>query len=106
MVEVMVASILFLIVFFLSVETVTRISAHPPDDTLLAVEMDMNACVHEFSTGTWSIGEYKRIFTWGEIDVSIERYRALPDVLEMKMECKIDRRRSFVFRKLIPGDEA
>lgn len=73
--EVVVASLLFMLVFCISMETLTRIYTLKHDDSLLAVEMSLDAAVHEFSTGAFSDGEYTRSYPWGEITVCVEPYK-------------------------------
>ena len=102
--EVIVASILFLVIFLLAVDTVTRASLSRRDDSLLAVETDMKACLNEFSVGTAVPGTYKRVYGWGEIDVAVRPYRELTDVYELELVCRIDRRRTILLRRLIPAE--
>jgi hypothetical protein len=105
LVETLVASILFLVIFFLALDTLSRVGVRVPDDTLPAVETDLQACLHEFSTGDAAPGDYLRVYEWGEIAIAVRGYGELTDVRRLELVCRIDRHRSLVFHRLIPVGE-
>lgn len=99
--EVIVASILFLGLFFLAMEMLVRISGRQADDTLLQVEIDRQACIHEFTTGNHAPGEYIREYGWGEMTVAINQYREIRTLQEVFFTTRIARgNRTFLFRTL------
>lgn len=105
--EVIVASVLFLILFFLAMEMLVRISGQQSDDTLLQAEIDRQACVQEFNTKHNVPGEYGREYSWGEIAVTVKQYREMPAVQELQFITRIAKNnRVFHFRMLKKtGDE-
>jgi hypothetical protein len=105
LVEMIVASILFLVIFLLAIDTVTRVGTLRRDDALLAVEMDLKACIQEFSTAGTPLGAYRREYGWGGIDVAVKPYREMADIRELELICRIDRHRTLQFRRLIPAND-
>ena len=102
-IEVIVASVLFLTVFFLAMEALVRIGSRQPDQTLLQAEIDRVACVQEFKTNAFGPGEYAREYGWGEIEITVTPYRELTGVQELRFDTRIEKgRQVFIYRTLKP----
>jgi len=76
LVEVVVASVIFLIVFMIGFETLTRLTIRE-DEGLVLVEADrcIGECFREFSNGRYPLGQYERKYEWGSIEAVIAPYR-------------------------------
>lgn len=99
--EVIVASVLFLILFSLAMEMLVRIAGRQPDNALLQAEIDRKACVHEFKTGVFEQGEYVREYDWGTITITVSPYRTLQDIDELHFLIHISKgNRTLFFRTL------
>ncbi len=90
LVETIVASMLFLILFFLAMEMLVRIGARRPGEGLLQMEVDHRVCVQEFRAGDFAPGEYTRSYTWGEITVTVGPYRDLPGIEEVRFTTRLE----------------
>jgi len=99
--EIIIASVLFLILFFLAMEMLVRIAGRQPDNALLQAEIDRKACVHEFKTGVFEQGEYVREYDWGTITVTVQPYRTLRDIDELHFLIHVSKgNRKLIFRTL------
>ncbi|MCD8185038.1 MAG: hypothetical protein LUD68_00825 [Rikenellaceae bacterium] len=99
--EVIVASILFLLVFLLSMELLVRIGFTQPEDQRLRTETDRQSCLQEFRNGNFPAGEYRRSYCWGEITVRIELYRNLQSVQQIEFVTRVEKEnRKMYFRVL------
>lgn len=81
--EAIVASILFMVIFCIAIETLTRVGTMKRDDTLLEMETDLQGCVREFTLQVHETGEYSREYDWGEIAVLVAPYRDLDGIREL-----------------------
>lgn len=88
-IEAIVASIIFLAVFGIAMDTLARLSSVKHDDSLLVAGIDLDACIHEFTTNPQSTGEYVRSYDWGEITITVARYKTRGDILELNFETTI-----------------
>lgn len=79
-IEVLVASLVFLLIFCITMETLTRIASVRHDESMLSVEKDLQDTVHEFSVRSFTEGEHTRTYDWGEIDIEIKPYNELPGI--------------------------
>ena len=102
-IEVIVASVLFLTVFFLAMEMLVRIGSRQADETLLQAEIDRTACVQEFRTAAFDPGEYTREYDWGVIEIIVKQYWGLNDIQEIRFTIRIEKgRQTFAYRILKP----
>ena len=89
MIEIMVASIIFLVIFFIAMEMIVRVGSVRRDDSLLAAEIDMKTCMHRFSTEYFAPGEYLFSYGWGEITATVNPYRELTEIREVNLEMTV-----------------
>lgn len=105
LVETIVASVLFLAIFFVCVDTLTRLGAVRGDEALPAVEADLTACLHRLVTSAPEVGEYRHDYDWGAIDVVVRPYGELDGVRELALTARATGRRTIVLRRLIAVGE-
>lgn len=104
LVETIVASVLFLIVFLLAMEMLVRVGGRQPDGVLLQMESDHQACVREFRSGDFPEGEYLRTYGWGEIAVEIEPYPYGDEIQQLRFTVRLETGgQTFVHRILKPA---
>ncbi len=74
--ETIVASVIFLSVFAVSLETMSRMVASPRD-TGIMVEVDhrLNECFRKYSSPLYAAGEYEQEYPWGTIHIALSRYK-------------------------------
>ncbi|MDR2936150.1 MAG: hypothetical protein LBU80_02255 [Rikenellaceae bacterium] len=93
LIETVVASTLFLMIFLIAVETITRVQSVLPDDTLLRAAVDLQACAREFSERPGELGISLRSYDWGEIEVTVARYPEADGFREVCFDVRIARSR-------------
>lgn len=82
-VEVVVASVIFMLMFCLSLEILTKMNQNGKSTEMLQVIMDRNEFVQQVRTGGLGYGNYMKSFDWGEIHVKIQphmKHRSLRDI--------------------------
>lgn len=73
--EVIVASLIMLIVFALSMDVMSKLFISMNSDALsIEIENEMNQQISYYSKGSQSIGTYEHIYKWGYISVTINEY--------------------------------
>lgn len=82
MIEAIVASIIFLAVFLISLSTVTGFTLRPDEGyVLLEAGRQLNACVDRYGDGTWPEDtSYEEEYGWGSIEIRITPYRDFDDI--------------------------
>lgn len=100
--EIIVASILFLAVFAISLETLTRLTVRD-DEGLTYVEADrrIGECRREFSDGLHPVGIYEKVYDWGGITASIAPYRDYTNVQELTLVAAIRENRKHIEYKYL-----
>ena len=82
-VEVVVASVIFMLMFCLSLEVLTKMNQNGKSTEMLQVIMDRNEFVQQVSAGNLGYGNYMKSFDWGEIHVKIQphmKHKYLRDI--------------------------
>lgn len=96
-VEVIVASTMFLIVFMLSLTTVSRIVIHGGNDEWVMIEADhrTETCFSRYAAGEHSPGTYTDEFEWGKVTTEISPYGKYDDLFLIVITADInnDRRK-------------
>ena len=85
-IEAIVASIIFMVVFLISIDMLTRIATREADQQVLFMESEMNAVINKYQSGNYSDDIYKESFEWGDIEIIIQPYKDYSDI--KKMNCK------------------
>ncbi len=105
LIETVVASVLFLVIFLIAVETVTRVRSVLPDDTLLQAAVDLEACAREFLEKADEPGTSLRSYDWGEIEATVSPYPAADGFQAVNFEIRIDHgRQTLNYRILTPTE--
>lgn len=90
LIETMIASVIFLCVFTISLDTVSRLTLKNNDQSIL-VEVDyrIKQCRQEFSAKTHRQGSYIREYSWGKIIVNLKPYRNYMDLTELTITADV-----------------
>ena len=88
--EAIVASVVLLIVFAASLETVVRLTA-TPSEGMACVDADYRAActASEIRQGAFSEGTTERSYGWGTLTVLIEPYASCPALWQATLTVKI-----------------
>jgi hypothetical protein len=90
MVEAIVASLIFITVFAISLTTLTRLTLRKDEGyVLLEAERAMAECSMRYGNGTWSEGEYNDDFEWGEITTVIAPYSDYKRIQQVSLRVTI-----------------
>lgn len=100
-VEAVVASVLFLLVFFICLESVTRMNSMRSSEEPMEVEMDFNNCVRKFLTGNYDLGEYTETYHWGKISIDIRPYPKYDDIRELDFMATFNNNRRAIRYRLL-----
>lgn len=104
--EAIVASVVLLIVFAASMETVVRLTATPSED-VACVDADYRAActASEIRRGAFSEGTTERSYGWGTLTVRIEPYASCPTLWQATLTVKIaGGRKRMEYRYLVDPD--
>ena len=91
LVETMVASVIFLCVFVISLETVSRLTLSE-NDTVVLVEADhrIKENFRQYGDGRHEEGLYTREYDWGRVTVVIRPYVNYTDLQELVVTAHIE----------------
>lgn len=106
--ETIVASVLFLLVFAISLETTTRLTASSRDaGILIEVDYRLNECFREYSSIKYFNGEYERTYDWGNIHVDISQYGSYKQLRHISLKaCIANSHKVLEFNHIVAvGDE-
>lgn len=110
LIEAVVASTVFLIVFMLSLDTVSRITTGKGDDEYVLIDADHRAemCFARYGDGSYPPGTYEEEFPWGKVVTEIVRYGEYGRLQEVTVRAVIDdSRRGFTYKYIVEaGDGA
>ena len=104
--EAVVASVVLLIVFAASLETVVRLTA-TPSEGMACVDADYRAActASEIRQGAFSEGTTERSYGWGTLTVLIEPYASCPALWQATLTVKITGgRKRMEYRHLVDPD--
>ena len=104
--EAVVASVVLLIVFAASMETVVRLTATPSED-VACVDADYRAActANEIRQGAFSEGTTELSYGWGTLTVLIEPYASCPALWQATLTVKIaGGRKRMEYRYLVDPD--
>lgn len=101
--ETVVASAVFLILFALTLGMLPRLAVRDDDGIRIAeAEYRTERAAERYGTGLWPDGEYVERYGWGEVVVRTESCGAFADVQAVTVRARIDgSRRSIVLRRLV-----
>jgi hypothetical protein len=105
--ETIIASLIFMCVFAISLETVSRLTTRSSDNAVL-VEADYRImeCVREYGDGRHADGQYTREYEWGTIVVLLGPYREYADLQQLTVTADVKSlSKHLEFRHIIERDE-
>ena len=100
LVEALVASVVFLTIFLIAMDSLTNIARiRLSDVSPKAVEMAIGECLVKFSEGT----DYKAAYSypWGDIELRAEPYRDVDNMLDVTVTAKSKNEHTVIYRYLI-----
>lgn len=103
LVEALVASVIFLTVFFIAMDSLMNISrVSLPVVSPVDIEMSVNECVKKFAEGMDSKASFS--YTWGNIEIDSIPYKAADCVLDVTVSAKDKNGCLVIYRLLICQD--
>lgn len=100
LVEALVASVIFLTVFLIAMNSLTDIARVRFSGTSPAVvEEAVGGCLAKFAAETADRAVYS--YPWGDIEIVAEPYRASDDLLDVVVTAKVKNQNTVIYRYLI-----
>lgn len=99
--EAVVASIIFMIVFFMSISFIVTVRASENDNKTLVVITDFKTCIHEFKEGGYATGEYIKNYEWGEITIKVKKYLDISEIQEVYFETNQPSSRNKIIHRIL-----
>ncbi|WP_291530709.1 hypothetical protein [Bacteroides sp. UBA939] len=101
MMETITASVVFMIIFVLAMDTLTRLVVNGNEDSdSLLIETDMNKCRRRICQSTLVPGVETYEYDWGQMVVEITAYKDKEDIYQIEMIATTDKHREIRFRFL------
>lgn len=98
--EVIVAAIIFMIVFVMGMDTLTRIFIfNHKDNEELLIESSFSKCNRDIKTKELVMGDQTYIFDWGKIDINISHYK--DKLFLVKMNALTNENREISYRYIL-----
>jgi hypothetical protein len=103
MIEAIVASLIFLTVFVLSLSALTGLTLRKDEGyVLLEVERALAGCFLRYGDGTGSQGSYTEDFKWGSVTTTIETYGDYENIGQVVLRAGITGSRKVIeYRRLV-----
>ncbi len=103
MIEAIVASLIFLAVFAISLSTVTGFTLREDEGyVLLEAERRLEACIDRYGSGTWPEGAYEEEHAWGKITINITPYEGFENIQAVTLAARLTgSRKTIEYRSLI-----
>lgn len=104
--EAIIASVVLLIVFATSLETVVRLTTGPSEGIVCAeVDYRMACVMSEIRQGAFEKGTTERSYAWGKLTIRIDSYAPCPALWQVTMTVRIgDGRKKMEYRYLVDPD--
>ena len=107
LVQTMVASLIVLLVFTISLETLSRINTSRNNvELLLDVDYQLSHYVDRFVAGEYELDYYKFEKEWGEIEVRSNPYKGYNNLREVSFKVRVIPVNRVILRKMIVKDES
>lgn len=101
--ETIVASVIFMIIFVMAMDTMTRIAvSNQKDGEYLLIESSFNKCTREIKNKELAVGANTYTFKWGRIDVTVSPYTEKLFLVEMN--AVTDRKREVSYRYIVADE--
>lgn len=103
LIEVMVASVIFLAIFMISLHTVVSLSGRQNDDSVYIVaDMAIKKTYAEYVVGNIDMPEYKKEYSWGNITGRLDLYGDYYGIEELTLIARLSPGgREIVYKYLI-----
>lgn len=100
--EAVVASVVSLTIFTLTISILPQLIVRG-DDASLVVEAEyrVEEAFGRYETGVWPCGEYVERYEWGEVTVRVERHRDFSDVRHVSVTARIEGSRKRIVRERV-----
>ncbi len=90
MIEAIVASLIFLVVFAASLSTLTGLNLRGDEGyVLLEAERALEDCSMRYGDGTWADDTYTDTFAWGGITTVVSEYRDYDGIQQISMRATL-----------------
>lgn len=104
LIETITASVIFMIVFIMAMDTMTRLLGFDSNDAdFIVMENDIKKCRKEINQKELQPGKETYIYSWGEIELEIKNYKEnIYQVDLMAISVKKHRRIEYRFLQVNP----
>ncbi len=100
LVEALVASVIFLTVFLIAMDSLTNIARlNLSGASPVAIEEAAGECLEKFAEGTADKAAYS--YPWGDVEIVAEPYRQADDLLDVTVRAKSKNGYTVIYRYLI-----
>ncbi len=90
MVEAIVAALIFILIFAISLSTLTGLTTREDEGyLLLEAERQLAACGGRYGDGTWAEGTYTDTFAWGTITTCVSLYGDYGKIQQVAMRAEL-----------------
>lgn len=90
LIEVIVASVLFLTILTIALHTVTSIATNRNQDySIPQVDSRVKECLARYSSGEYTYGEFREQYPFGEILIVISKYEGYDSLKVIKIDAKM-----------------
>jgi hypothetical protein len=102
-IQAIIAALIFMVVFLISLDTVVRITTSESDAYLLVdANYQISAFFAELSDGKHQNGSYTKYFSEGKLSAEISQYRHYPDLQMIVINAEINRmKKHIIFRHIV-----
>ncbi|MDR0753820.1 MAG: hypothetical protein LBF04_00320 [Prevotellaceae bacterium] len=103
LIQAIIAALIFMVVFLISLDTVVRITTSDNDACLLVdANYQMSVFFAELSDGKHQNGNYTKYFAGGKLSAEISQYKNYPDLQIIVVNAKIDKiKKHIVLRHIV-----
>lgn len=90
LIEVIVASVLFLIIFAITLHTITSITTHENQRySMPQIDGWIKECLKRYSSKEYADGEYRELYPSGEISIEVSPYENHDSLKVIKIETRV-----------------
>lgn len=103
LIEIIVASVIFLTVFMISLHTVVSLTIHQKDDTVYIVaDMSVKDTLAEYIAGNIDTSLYEKEYSWGNITGRLDPYGDYHGIEELTLVARLSPdNREMIYKYLI-----
>ncbi|MDR2653238.1 MAG: hypothetical protein LBC68_13190 [Prevotellaceae bacterium] len=103
LIQAIIAALIFMVVFLISLDTVVRITISKSDAYLLVdANYQISSFFAELSDGKHQNGTYTKYFSGGKLSAEISQYKHYPDMQMIVINAEIDKiKKHIIFRHTV-----